>query len=134
MENELREKLELQEYADLSTMLANMDVFSSNVSRAIRNKYPELFSLNQDVAKVDLTVEEKESLLNWLENDLGPVIDDYKDAIEFLKSDSKAETEEQIKMMLDLEHKIDTQEYYWNAKHRGKGFAYKLIRNLIANK
>lgn len=134
MEFEGREKIELQQNADLVTMLQHMDMFDGNVSRAIRDRFPELFSFNTEEAKVELSSEEINALVDWLETDFAPVLDKHKDAIEFLRTDEKAETEEQIKMMLDLEKSVNTQQSYWGEKHRGKGFMYKLIKKLVDQK
>lgn len=134
METGEREKYELLQTADLSDMLQNMDKFEDNVSPAIRELYPDLFDLKDDEVTVELSAQETNDLLDWLEKDLGTGVDDYKEAIDFLRTEDKAQSEPQIKMLLDLENKIDTQAYYWNEKHRGKGFAYKLIKKLIDKK
>lgn len=127
-------KSEKKRTSDLTDMLQNMDKFEDNMSPAIRESYPDLFDLKDDEATVELSSQETNELLDWLEKDLGTETDDYKEAIDFLRTEDKAESEPQIKMMLDLENKIDTQAYYWNEKHRGKGFAYKLIKKLIDKK
>lgn len=134
MEFEGKEKFELLQNADLVTMLQNIDMFNGNVSRAIREKYPDLFGIKTEEANVELSAEEINALLDWLEINFEKVLDRYKDAIEFLRTDEKAETEEQIKMMLDLEKSVNTQQSYWTEKHRGKGFAYLLVKKLIHQK
>lgn len=135
MEIEGREKIELRQNADLITMLQNMDVFDSGVSYAIKEKFPDFFkALAMDQAQAELAQDEKNALLNWLETDFSTVIDKHKSAIDFLRTDNKAESEEEIKMLLDLEKSVNTQQNYWNEKHRGKGFAYELVKKLIEQK
>lgn len=134
MEFEGREKFELLQNADLPTMLQNMDTFQGSISQALREKFSELFGLGQEEARVELSPEEVNALADWLEIDFEKVLDKHKAAIDFLRTDEKAETEEQIKMMLDLEKSINTQQSYWGEKHRGKRFVYTLIKKLINQK
>lgn len=133
--NQLDAEFELKQNADIGTMLKNMDVFETGVSIAIKDKYPEMFkALTSQDAKVELTDEEKNALLDWLEIDFAPVIDKHRAAIDFLRTDKQAETEDEIKTLLDLEKSVNTQQSYWGEKHRGKRFAYELVRKLIHQK
>ncbi len=130
-----QEQREFRQNADLITMLQNIDMFDGGVSQAIKDKYPEMFKvLTSEDAKVELTDEEKNALLDWLEIDFAAVLDKHQPAIDFLRTNSNAESEDEIKILLDLEKSVNTQQSYWGEKHRGKRFAYALVKKLIHQK
>lgn len=142
MDSEFRAKIELRQFANLSMMLQHMDEFDVDVSSAVRDQFPDLFSL-RPTKEVELTEQENNAVLGWLINDLesepdyqnfpeelGQEYQRYKDAITLLGNDTELTDEDRVKL-LELKEKVENKHSYWGEKHRGKGFAYTLIEKLI---
>lgn len=148
MDSDFSRQRDISYNADLPTMLQNVDSYGGEgLGPVIKERFPDLFSLNSDTARVDLTEEEVNALVDWLIEDLRSttgksndldmqnLLESYQTAAELLRSPNAASgDEQQLELMKALHKRNNIQGNYWGEKNRAKWLAYTLLNKLLDQK